>query len=100
MTCAISAILEQELQSSTDLIASFEGHESLWYHRRFVLSGFQKICASELCVKQDLSRFSLILASDNVFLQKCSLESQNPHQLRHVHQHLDWLRSVLKVALP
>ncbi|XP_059487431.1 protein prenyltransferase alpha subunit repeat-containing protein 1 [Neocloeon triangulifer] len=100
ISCAAAAILEQELQSSTDLLIRFEGHESLWYHRRFILISLQKVCTSVLCVKLDLSVFTTVIISEYSFSNNLACDSQVPHQKRHAKQHSSWINNALGISPP
>ena len=73
-------LLSKELRKNEDLILSFNGHETLWYYRRFVLqSGVSTQCES-------------------AFIEKCCKQTKNNSsanavsvQMRYLEHHRRWL---------
>jgi hypothetical protein len=104
-------LLSSELCFNSDLILRFEGHESLWCHRRFMLTILQSL-SQETCNANTLHAdctcnivarsipFSIGRLERNLSQVCISRPTDNPHQARHAQQHLKWLVCVLKIELP
>ncbi|CAB3388512.1 Hypothetical predicted protein [Cloeon dipterum] len=97
-SCAAASVLEQELQMLSELIVRYEGHESLWYHRRFVLHSLQKVCVSAVCAKLGASLFNSVVGSERAFASSVCRESKLAHENGHASRHLNWIENVLRIT--
>lgn len=119
----IISLLLTELESNSDLIMFYEGHESLWYHRRFILHTLKSIVpirreppssSSVLENRQTAKRTKLEilkerfnLAGEEIFLEKIrgkmkkeNGEVSNYAQNLFLEKHIQWLQRFLAVAPP